>query len=872
MAGKGNRMKDPVVQAEVEEEKEKVAEEKPVKKIKQRKEKPAPSGPSKIVSLAKDERTHKISGLFLLLMSVFMLIAFASYFFTWKNDQSLVTGSWFDLFRYSDKKVDNWLGKFGAILSHQFMYVWFGLSAFVLAFLSFLSGFKILFCADLLPMKKTLRYAVFTLFFLPPALSFIFSQKPDLQFLGGGLGYQINMWLTLSIGRAGAGFLLGFIGLSFLVAIFNFNFRLPQVNKAPRSTPSAIEEEETFSPVAGNKMRMDDTEEEEEEEESEDEKAALAGIELLLQDEPVAASVPLFTETKAPEPEIDLIAPEIPAEPIEMEMTADTPGGVDFEVAPLSETEVTADGDLQVANPEDADLVEQLGEYDPKLDLSNYQYPTLDLLENYQSNRSQLSRDELMAELEANKKRIIETLGHYDIEIDKIKATVGPTVTLFEIVPKAGIRISKIKNLEDDIALSLAALGIRIIAPIPGKGTIGIEVPNQNPDIVSMRAVIGSEKFQNSEYELPIALGKTISNEIFITDLAKMPHLLMAGATGQGKSVGLNAILVSLLYKKHPAQVKFVLVDPKKVELTLFKTIERHFLAKLPNEEEAIITDTKKVVNTLNSLCIEMDTRYDLLKNAQVRNIREYNAKFVARKLNPNNGHRFLPYIVLVVDEFADLIMTAGKEVETPIARLAQLARAIGIHLIIATQRPSVNIITGTIKANFPARLAFRVTSKIDSRTILDTGGADQLIGRGDMLLSTGSDLVRIQCAFVDTPEVESITEFIGNQRAYPDAYLLPEYVGEGEAGGGNSDMGADDLDPLFEEAAHMVVQFQQGSASLLQRRLKLGYNRAGRLVDQLEAAGVIGPFEGSKAREVRCKDLASLEQLLKGLKSPTGV
>ena len=875
MAGKGNRMKEPVVQADVEEEKEKVAEEKPVKKIKQRKEKPAPSGPSKIVAMAKDERTHKISGLFLLLMSVFMLIAFTSYFFTWKNDQSLVSGSWFDLFRFSDKKVDNWLGKFGAILSHQFMFVWFGLSAFVLAFLSFLSGFRILFRADLLPMKKTLRYAAFSLFFLPPALSFIFSQKPDLQFLGGGLGYQINMWLTLSIGRAGAGFLLGFIGLSFLVAIFNFNFRLPQINKQEKKSIAPVVEEEIA--IAGNKMRDEEEEETEEEEElnEEEENAALAGIELLLKDEPAEAVAPIapIAEMKMPEPEIDIFAPELPSAPIEIEMKADTPGGPDFEVAPLSVTEVNADGDLQVANAEDTSLVEQLGEYDPKLDLSHYQYPTLDLLENYQSNRSQLSRDELMAELEANKKRIIETLGHYDIEIDKIKATVGPTVTLFEIVPKAGIRISKIKNLEDDIALSLAALGIRIIAPIPGKGTIGIEVPNQNPDIVSMRAVIGSEKFQNTEFELPIALGKTISNDIFITDLAKMPHLLMAGATGQGKSVGLNAILVSLLYKKHPAQVKFVLVDPKKVELTLFKTIERHFLAKLPNEEEAIITDTKKVVNTLNSLCIEMDTRYDLLKNAQVRNIREYNAKFVARKLNPNNGHRFLPYIVLVVDEFADLIMTAGKEVETPIARLAQLARAIGIHLIIATQRPSVNIITGTIKANFPARLAFRVTSKIDSRTILDTGGADQLIGRGDMLLSTGSDLVRIQCAFVDTPEVEAITEFIGNQRAYPDAYLLPEYVGEGEAGGGNSgDMGADDLDPLFEEAAHMVVQFQQGSASLLQRRLKLGYNRAGRLVDQLEAAGVIGPFEGSKAREVRCKDLASLEQLLKGLKSPTGV
>lgn len=867
MAGKGNRMKEPIVQAE-NEEIETVAEEKPVKKIKQRKEKPAAKSPSRLLETIKDERTHKIFGLFLLLVSVFMLIAFTSYFFTWKNDQSLVTGSWFDLMRFSDKRVDNWLGKLGAIVSHQFMYTWFGLASFTLALLSFLSGFKILFQADLLPVRKTLRYSLFTLFFLPPTLSFIFNSKPELQFLGGGLGYQINMWLSLSIGKAGTGFLLAFTGLSFLVAIFNFNFKLPA--KSPKATDhnndltaSANDDEFEDEFIGGNKLK--------------DEIIASNDDELTLElpdeyahrDEITAVIPPPVL--KAPEPEIQLLEPELPMEEMELDIHNNEPV-LKLEVESLSQTEVNADGDLQVVNPDEASLVEQLGEYDPKLDLSNYQYPTLDLLENYQSNRSQMSREELMSELEANKKRIIETLGHYDIEIDKIKATVGPTVTLFEIVPKAGIRISKIKNLEDDIALSLAALGIRIIAPIPGKGTIGIEVPNQNPDIVSMRSVIGSEKFQNTEFELPIALGKTISNDIFITDLAKMPHLLMAGATGQGKSVGLNAILVSLLYKKHPAQVKFVLVDPKKVELTLFKTIERHFLAKLPGDEDAIITDTKKVVNTLNSLCIEMDTRYDLLKNAQVRNIREYNAKFVARKLNPNNGHRFLPYIVLVVDEFADLIMTAGKEVETPIARLAQLARAIGIHLIIATQRPSVNIITGTIKANFPARLAFRVTSKIDSRTILDTGGADQLIGRGDMLLSTGSDLVRIQCAFVDTPEVEQITEFIGNQRAYPDAYLLPEYIGEGEAGGGNSDMGADDLDPLFEEAAHMVVQFQQGSASLLQRRLKLGYNRAGRLVDQLEAAGVIGPFEGSKAREVRCKDLASLEQLLKGLKSPSGV
>ena len=460
------------------------------------------------------------------------------------------------------------------------------------------------------------------------------------------------------------------------------------------------------------------------------------------------------------------------------------------------------------------------------------------------------------------------TLANYGIAIEKIKATIGPTVTLYEINPAAGVRISKIKNLEDDIALSLSALGIRIIAPIPGKGTIGIEVPNLNPEMVAMRSILGSEKFQNTNMELPIALGKTISNEIFITDLAKMPHLLMAGATGQGKSVGLNAILVSLLYKKHPSQIKFVLVDPKKVELTLFNKIERHFLAKLPDTEEAIITDTKKVVNTLNSLCIEMDNRYDLLKDAQVRNIKEYNTKFISRKLNPNNGHKYLPYIVLVVDEFADLIMTAGKEVEAPIARLAQLARAIGIHLIIATQRPSVNIITGTIKANFPARIAFRVTSKIDSRTILDSGGADQLIGRGDMLLSTGSDLIRLQCAFVDTPEVDKITDFIGSQRAYPSAYQLPEYIGENEEGG-KEEMDPSERDSMFGEAARIVVQHQQGSASLLQRKLKLGYNRAGRIVDQLEAAGIIGRFEGSKAREVLIKDAVSLEQLLSDKSKP---
>ena len=873
MAGKGNVLKAKPIEAEAEEIA--IEEPKPEKKIRQRKEKSEKSEkPSKsndnskgIVHLLKDERTHKITGLFFILLSVFLLIAFTSYFFTWKSDQNLVTGSWFDLLRFSDKHVENWLGKFGAIASHQFMHTWFGIASYCFVLLLFLPGFRILFNEDVLPYKKTIRYCLFTLLYIPPAMSFIFSSHEDLLYMGGGLGYQINTWLSLSLGVAGTGFLIAFVGLAFAVAVFNFAFRLPQRSVKPIMNEAAAPV--VIPDPVGNRWKDEDDEEEDEEEKEEEIIPAIVPATTLMDEDDIQGLFPEPEIIVKPEPIVPPTPIELPTNELELDVKSnDTP--LALEVAPQVTEQPEMTG--EVVSDEEANLVEQLGEYDPTLDLSSYQYPTLDLLENYTSNRSQMSRDELMAELEANKKRIIETLGHYDIEIEKIKATVGPTVTLFEIVPKAGIRISKIKNLEDDIALSLAALGIRIIAPIPGKGTIGIEVPNQNPDVVSMRSVMASEKFQNSDYELPIALGKTISNEIFIADLAKMPHLLMAGATGQGKSVGLNAILVSLLYKKHPAQVKFVLVDPKKVELTLFKTIERHFLAKLPGDGDAIITDTKKVVNTVNSLCIEMDNRYELLKDAQVRNIREYNAKFISRRLNPNNGHRFLPYIVLVVDEFADLIMTAGKEIETPIARLAQLARAIGIHLIIATQRPSVNIITGTIKANFPARLAFKVSSKIDSRTILDTGGADQLIGRGDMLLSNGSDLIRVQCAFVDTPEVDAITSFIGNQRGYSNPYQLPEYVSEGEESGGSRDMGSDDLDPLFEEAAHMVVQFQQGSASLLQRRLKLGYNRAGRLVDQLEAAGIIGPFEGSKAREVRCKDIMSLEQLLKNLKSPSGV
>ena len=549
--------------------------------------------------------------------------------------------------------------------------------------------------------------------------------------------------------------------------------------------------------------------------------------------------------------EQDLPEEEPEAEELDPTPTAEDLNSDDEEFS----VQVAASDDVTLSDEELDRKLQEFGEYDPTLDLSSYEPPVIDLLVDHGSGELTVTKEEL----EENKNNIVRTLGHYNIGIERIKATIGPTVTLYEIIPQAGVRISKIKNLEDDIALSLAALGIRIIAPIPGKGTIGIEVPNSNPQVVGMRAVVASDKFQNSGAELPIVLGKTISNETFVTDLAKMPHLLMAGATGQGKSVGLNAILVSLLYKKHPSQIKFVLVDPKKVELSLFNKIERHFLAKLPGSEEAIITDTKKVVATLNSLCIEMDERYELLKDAQVRNIKEYNAKFIKRRLNPENGHRYLPYIVLVVDEFADLIMTAGREVETPIARLAQLARAIGIHLIIATQRPSVNIITGTIKANFPARIAFRVTSKVDSRTILDSGGAEQLIGRGDMLLSTGNDLIRIQCAFVDTPEVDEITDFIGQQRAYPEAFLLPEVPTE--EGDGVIDDG--ERDAMFEEAARLVVQTQQGSTSLIQRKLKLGYNRAGRIVDQLEAAGVLGPFEGSKARQVLVRDETALEALL---------
>ncbi|HEX5001056.1 MAG TPA: DNA translocase FtsK 4TM domain-containing protein [Bacteroidia bacterium] len=864
MAPKGNRFKEEVIEEQTEKSASKKTKTR--EKTTGRKSSPEPSAIARKLDLLRNllnnEKFHKISGLFLILVSLLLLVSFTSFFFTWKADHDKVTGSLFDLLMRPDVKVDNWFGKIGAISADRFINQWFGISAFSLVLISFLSGFRILFGSYLLPMNKVLKYSVFGFLFLSASLAYALGNTGNLLFLAGGFGFEMNTWLHSFLGSVGTGLFLGFTLIGFLVSVFNFNFKTAFTGR-PESGDVDLALAELAGEQSGNHIKENVVTTD-----SDASEKTRGSLVLELGNEDLASERDQTDSTNEDEIEFSLGDQKVPVPVASTELTSDPVLSVDLpeddgndDGIPLAIEQLLSDSDAENEASFEPGSVEVLGEYDPTLDLSSYQFPTLDLLENHSSVRNQHSREELIAELEANKNKIVETLGHYNIAIDKIKATVGPTVTLFEIIPQAGIRISKIKNLEDDIALSLSALGIRIIAPIPGKGTIGIEVPNQYPEVVSMRSVIASEKFQNTEYDLPVALGKTISNEVFITDLAKMPHLLMAGATGQGKSVGLNAVLVSLLYKKHPSQVKFVLVDPKKVELTLFKTIERHFLAKLPGDEDAIITDTRKVINTLNSLCIEMDQRYELLKDAQVRNIREYNVKFVNRRLNPKNGHRFLPFIVLVIDEFADLIMTAGKEVETPIARLAQLARAIGIHLIIATQRPSVNIITGTIKANFPARLAFRVTSKIDSRTILDTGGADQLIGRGDMLFATGADLIRLQCAFVDTPEVDQITEYIGSQRGYPEAFQLPEYVGEEGSSAGDYD--ASERDPLFEDAARMVVQHQQGSASLLQRRLKLGYNRAGRIIDQLEAAGIIGQFEGSKAREVKIKDAIALEQFL---------
>ncbi|WP_439881701.1 DNA translocase FtsK 4TM domain-containing protein [Pontibacter sp. MBLB2868] len=814
-----------------------------------------PSMPTFRLGFLGDKRLKLAIGFTFLLFSFCLTIAFVSYLFTGNADQSVVESVSGTGLKESGQEAENWLGLFGAWLAHFFIYDLVGIGAFFIIPILFVAGLRIVFKRVTTSMTYILGLCSFSMLWLCLMMGYIvfaLDAVGPLGFLGGGIGIEAATWMHSLIGW-GSWLFLGFLLLVFLVGFFNItsiNWGSKPDEVLTESGAPERNHASSLGDVLGNSARSvnhnaDPTASLEYEEEEED--------------------VPFDDEddeiNRALEMELSTITPKDEPTP--------KPSSLALELDIEEDDAVVLDGfdnpeepemELQIEQtPEEEEARVLAGEnYDPTLDLARYQYPHIDLLTDYGSSKIQVSKEEL----EANKDKIVDTLGHYNISIASIKATIGPTVTLYEIVPDAGVRISKIKNLEDDIALSLAALGIRIIAPIPGKGTIGIEVPNTKKEMVSIKSILSTEKFMKSDMDLPIAFGKTITNEVFITDLAKMPHLLMAGATGQGKSVGLNAILTSLLYKRHPSQLKFVLVDPKKVELSLFNKIERHFLAKLPDSEEAIITDTKKVVNTLNSLCMEMDMRYDLLKDAGCRNLKEYNRKFVERRLNPQKGHRFMPYIVLVIDELADLMMTAGKEVETPIARLAQLARAIGIHLVVATQRPSVNVITGIIKANFPARISFKVTSKIDSRTILDAGGADQLIGQGDMLFSIGSDMVRIQCAFVDTPEVDRICEFIGEQQGYSDAYLLPEFVGD-ESGNDKADFDPSSKDSLFEEAARIIVQHQQGSTSLLQRRLKLGYNRAGRLIDQLESAGVVGPFEGSKAREVLIPDEYSLEQLL---------
>ncbi|HNU42298.1 MAG TPA: DNA translocase FtsK [Cyclobacteriaceae bacterium] len=780
----------------------------------------------------KDPRFILALGFFLLITSLYLFVAFVSYLFTGKADQSVVLAFFDTSLAESGQEVDNWLGLYGAITSHFLIHQWLGISAFFIPPLLFLLGFKLAFKRELVSIFSAFILSVFAGLWLSLLLGYIthsISGVTEIGFLSGGLGFELA---KISTGLFGWGTFL-ILALSLFVFIIYY-FNITAIHAFQVKDPK---------PMGNEALVVDEPEKTTYSDERDNWPEQKTEAEII--PEPV-----LVTPTPVEEPDKNEVILEATSEKAEKTETAKGD-------EPLFTVEETKDDTEELAEQ----LVEAQGMYDPTLDLSNYKLPPIELLNEYEPSKVQVTAEEL----NQNKDRILSTLTNFKIGIQSIKATIGPTVTLYEIVPDAGIKISRIKNLEDDIALSLAALGIRIIAPIPGKGTIGIEVPNKNREMVSIRSVLGSERFQKTDRELPIAIGKTISNELMVIDLTKMPHILVAGATGQGKSVGLNVILTSLLYKRHPSQLKFVLVDPKKVEMSLFSKIERHYLAKLPNSEEAIITDTKKVVYTLNSLCIEMENRYEILKDAGAKNIKEYNAKFVSRKLNPKEGHRFLPYIVLVIDELADLMMTAGKEVETPIARLAQLARAIGIHLVVATQRPSVNVITGVIKANFPARLSFRVTSKIDSRTILDTGGADQLIGQGDMLLSTGSEVVRLQSPFVDTPEIERICDFIGSQRGYDSAYLLPEFEGEDEGGAAAVDLS--ERDALFEEAARVIVNHQQGSTSLIQRKLKLGYNRAGRLIDQLEAAKIVGPFEGSKAREVLIKDPMSLEQLLNDLK-----
>ena len=782
--------------------------------------------------LLKDERTHKIIGSIFLLFTILLFVSFTSYLFTWDEDQDKVLQAGSQLFWGTETEVSNLMGTLGAFISHFFIYRGFGVASYLFCTFFFVLGVNLFFKKKVFSIARNLRYLIVGLPLISITASIIFNNNSFPW--GGAVGDMSKQHMQYVIGSLGTAAIVFTAFLAYIIWRFNpaFDKLFKQKQAAPVLTDEVLENEGTLfveeqeeKPSTGNKLKKK-----------------------IVEPEPVEDDV----EEDIEEPQ-EVVIEEVPAL-VSKEI-----------VLPITDTSAlqleikTAEPTVEEEKPT-AEKVKEMKPYDPVLDLRDYKFPSLDLLENHGSEK--IVQDP--TELENNKNQIINTLKNYDISIQKISATVGPTVTLYEIIPAAGVRISRIKNLEDDIALSLAALGIRIIAPIPGKGTIGIEVPNAKKTIVSMKTLLSAEKFTKNSFSLPIAIGKKIDNENFIVDLANMPHLLMAGATGQGKSVGLNAILVSLLYSKHPSQLKFVLVDPKKVELSIYKTIERHFLAKLPGEEDAIITDTKKVVHTLNALCIEMDNRYDLLKEAGCRNIREYNEKFAKRNLNPEKGHQFLPFIVLVVDEFADLIMTAGKEVEMPIARLAQLARAVGIHLIIATQRPSVNIITGTIKANFPARIAFKVSSKIDSRTILDAGGAEQLIGKGDMLISYNGEIVRLQCAFVDTPEVDKIVDFIGDQRGYPQAFMLPEYIDEKDADGRDFDV--NDKDALFEDAARLIVSSQSGSTSLLQRRMKLGYNRAGRLMDQLEAAGIVGASQGSKVRDVLVKTEAELVQLLESL------
>ncbi len=802
----------------------------------------------KINNLIKDERFKFVLSVFILFFAAYLTLAFISYIFTWKVDQSNMgqNDAWYV---HSNVIADNWAGNIGAVLANSLIYKWFGVSSFAFIFILVLLSFKLI-NIKLLHFENSVKYSLFGMIWFSIALSFLSSS--NYLILGGAYGYYVNYWLNAIVGKTGTVFLL--IILLFGFIIFTFENSLYWVKIFVKN----ITERKKIKPAidaANSKVAIKKQDENDELEKIKEE------------DIIIETGMPIDLDTNAPLEKVDkkeyklhdngeeVLKPDLG---FEVENTKDVHVASEKLEEKLSGNlalEVEKNKDILVDNQE-----VQLEDYDPTLDLSNYKFPPIDLLENHSTGSSEVTNEELIS----NKNKIVDTLKNYKIEITKIKATIGPTITLYEIIPAPGVRISKIKNLEDDIALSLAALGIRIIAPMPGRGTIGIEVPNQKPEIVSMHSVIKSASFQNSKMEIPIAIGKTISNESYVADLTKMPHLLVAGATGQGKSVGLNAILASILYKKHPAQVKLVLVDPKKVELTLYETIEKHYLAKLPDAEEAIITENQKVVHTLASLNIEMDNRYSLLKDAHVRNIKEYNKKFISRKLNPTKGHKYLPYIVLVIDEFADLIMTAGKEVELPIARLAQLARAIGIHLIVATQRPSTNIITGVIKANFPTRIAFKVASMIDSRTILDSPGANQLIGRGDMLITQGSDLIRLQCAFIDTPELDKITKFIGEQQSYPSALLLPDYET-----GDSDDPTAVDLskrDELFEDAARLIVVHQQGSTSMIQRKLSIGYNRAGRIIDQLEAAGIVGPFEGSKARQVLYTDEYSIEQYLNSL------